>query len=197
MQPLILKSYPYKQFSDDPNIVAFFNAYNIQAQGYMDYLLGLNLPIYTKLSGALLDWVGESLYGFPRPTISTFSGAVFGTGIFGKVVFGEGTITSALASDDIYQRCLTWKTCRAGGLNVTIPMMKRRIMRFIIGTNGTCPDVVDTSAVSITVPQSGFMQININAPVYASSVYSLVQCLNNGILDWPFQYPFTIVSPTY
>jgi hypothetical protein len=72
MQPLILKSYPYQQYQDDPNIVAFFDAYNSIAQGYMDYVLGLNLPIYTQLSGPLLDWVGQGLYGFQRPTISIF-----------------------------------------------------------------------------------------------------------------------------
>ena len=194
MQPLILKSYPYQQYQDDPNIVAFFDAYNSIAQGYMDYVLGLNLPIYTQLSGPLLDWVGQGLYGFQRPTISILSGAVFGSGIFGNAIFGVGGIGSALVSDDIYQRCLTWKMYRGDGFNITIPWMKKRIQRFILGANGTSPVIDNTSFVSITVPQSGVMQININAPAYASVVYSFVQCLNNGILDWPFQYPFNIQS---
>src|ERR1017187_3053629 len=104
MQTKILPAYVYQQYQNDPNIVAFFNAYNEIAQGYMDYLLGLNLPIYTQLSGSLLDWVGQGLYGYPRPTISILEGAVFGTGVFGQAIFGEGTINSALASDDIYKR---------------------------------------------------------------------------------------------
>lgn len=194
MQTQILTSYPYRQFADDPNVVAFFDAYNDIAQGYMDYVLNLNLPIYTQLSGPLLDWVGQGLYGLARPTIGIPSGAIFGSALFGTSIFGEGSVSSALVSDDIYKKILTWKCYRGDGFNVTIPYMKRRMMRFITGTNGTSPVIDNTATISITVPQSGVMQININAPAYATSVYSLVQCLNNGILDWPFQYPFNVVT---
>ena len=194
MQTKILPAYCYQEYADDPNIVAFFNAYNQIAQGYMDYVLGLNLPIYTQLSGPLLDWVGAGLYGFPRPTIGIPAGAVFGSGLFGSAIFGVGAVGSALVSDDIYQRILTWKMYRGDGFNVTIPFLKRRMMRFILGTNGTAPLIDNTYPISISAPESGVMQININAPAYATSVANLVQCMNGGILDWPYQYPFNIVS---
>ncbi|BEN98698.1 hypothetical protein SMQC11_19870 [Serratia marcescens] len=51
MQALIEKiipAYPYTQYNADPNIVAFFTAYNTLAQGYLDYLNALNLPCWTS-----------------------------------------------------------------------------------------------------------------------------------------------------
>jgi hypothetical protein len=53
-----------------PYIQSFFTAYNNTAQGYLDQVNNLNLPIYTQLSYPLLDWVGNSLYGFSRPTLT-------------------------------------------------------------------------------------------------------------------------------
>ncbi len=57
----IIPSYPFVQYRDDPNIVAFFEAYNDMAQEYLDELNSLNLPYWpsASLSGKLLDWVVE------------------------------------------------------------------------------------------------------------------------------------------
>lgn len=45
----IIPAYPYTQYNDDPDIVAFFDAYNKLAQGYLDYFNNLNLPCWTGL----------------------------------------------------------------------------------------------------------------------------------------------------
>ncbi|HAF4711160.1 TPA: hypothetical protein G8O14_005187, partial [Salmonella enterica] len=47
------------QYNDDPDIVAFFDAYNKLAQEYLDYFNNLNLPCWTSpaITGELLDWI--------------------------------------------------------------------------------------------------------------------------------------------
>lgn len=62
MQALIEKiipAYPYTQYNADPNIVAFFTAYNTLAQGYLDYLNALNLPCWTSPSITGSCWIGS------------------------------------------------------------------------------------------------------------------------------------------
>ncbi|EAB6759025.1 hypothetical protein HKU43_000330 [Salmonella enterica] len=46
----ILPAYPFVQYRDDPNIVAFFDAYNEIAQEYLDSLNNLALPCWTSES---------------------------------------------------------------------------------------------------------------------------------------------------
>ena len=67
----VIPSYLYEEYSDDQDLQAFVNAYNTIAQQYLDWLNNANLPIYTGpiVSGALLDWIGAGLYGFPRPSL--------------------------------------------------------------------------------------------------------------------------------
>lgn len=65
----IIPAYPYTQYNDDPDIVAFFDAYNKLAQGYLDYFNNLNLPCWTSpaITGELLDWIAAGIYGESRP----------------------------------------------------------------------------------------------------------------------------------
>jgi len=43
----ILPAYLYQQYNNDPDLAAFFTAYNDISQGYLDNINSLNLPIYT------------------------------------------------------------------------------------------------------------------------------------------------------
>lgn len=68
----IIPSYPYVEYDDDENIVAFFTTFNSLAQGgYMDWFVEVALPVYTgfMIVGDLLDWVAAGLYGQTRPVL--------------------------------------------------------------------------------------------------------------------------------
>jgi hypothetical protein len=70
-----IPAYLYEEYTDDDDLQAFFTAYNQWQQDFVDTFNGLNLPIYTqpKINGELLDWVGQGIYGYPRPTLSPFT----------------------------------------------------------------------------------------------------------------------------
>lgn len=68
----IIPSYPYVEYNDDEDIVAFFNTFNSLAQGgYMDWFVSIGLPVYVgfRIVGDLLDWVAFGLYGQSRPVL--------------------------------------------------------------------------------------------------------------------------------
>ena len=121
----ILPSYLYFQYQNDPDLPALIDAYNAMAQEYLDWFNNINLPIYTGLSGALLDWAVQGIYGLQRPVFASESiDAVFGQ--IGSVKHHgidppEPNIALAISStqvyktstvydtpDDIYKRVLTW-----------------------------------------------------------------------------------------
>ena len=66
-----IPSYLYWQYQNDPDIAAFVTVYNQDTQSIVDWFNSVNLPIYTQLSGNLLDWVGQGVYGYPRPIIGS------------------------------------------------------------------------------------------------------------------------------
>ena len=53
-------------------------------------------------------------------------------------------------SDDIFQRIITWDWYKGDGRVFNIRWLKRRIMRFILGVNGTAPLINNTWQVSVT-----------------------------------------------
>lgn len=74
----IIPSYPFVQYRDDPYIVAFFDAYNEMAQEYLDDINSLSIPYWPSpaLSGKLLDWVVEGIYGETRPLLQVSQDAI-------------------------------------------------------------------------------------------------------------------------
>lgn len=155
----VIASYLYKQYQDDDDLQAFVAAYNQLAQVYLQTMLDLNLPIYTGsvIAGPLLDWVGRGLYGLPRPPLSSDQINVvgpFGTYAFGMLAYGDlyvaDTNFQTVTTDDFYKRILTWHLWKADGKVFTVRWLKRRIMRFLVGTNGTGPNIDQTYQVSVT-----------------------------------------------
>lgn len=188
MQTQTIPSYLYLQYADDVSLQAFVSSYNQITQGYVTYLNNINLPIYTGLSGALLDWIGAGYYGYARPTIGVPSGAIFGnSSIFNQVKFGSGSIGLITASDDTYKRILTWKLQRADGMYFTIPFLKKRIKRFLIGVNGTSPLIDETIEVSIKITNTKILLIHLYTTDTTSATL-FQQCINAGVLDLPYNY---------
>lgn len=152
-------SYLYQEYSDDDDLQAFVHAYNSMQQDFVDTFNGLNLPIYTNdpISGALLDWVGQGVYGLPRPSLMYAPATILGpynTGQYNtqeynfyQYIFPDAP---ALVNDDIYRRVLTWHFHKGDGKYFDVQWLKKRIMRFLIGVNGTSPNIDQTYQISIS-----------------------------------------------
>src|SRR5208283_808909 len=57
---------------------------------------------------------------------------------------------STLVDDDVYKRCLTWHFYKGDGKYFSVRWLKRRVMRFLIGTNGSSPSIDQTYQISVT-----------------------------------------------
>lgn len=197
----IFPSYLYTEYSDDPTLQAFVQAYNQYAQGYLYWANQTPLAIYTTaaVSGPLLDLVGTKLYGIERPVLSSQTTHMFA----GRGSMSLGTYplagnqytqsgTAIEASDDIYKRVLTWWLYKGDGPTLTIQWLKNRVVRFLNGANGA--DVLESdllaSAPSVTIA-SGAITITVTASTIATY---LNQCLQNGVLSTPLQNPITITT---
>jgi len=161
-QPLpdVLPSYLYFQYQDDDDLQAFVSSYNEIAQGYVDWFNSTPLGVYTSssISGQLLDWVANGIYGISRPFLSSVSSRVYGatntkatntppTNTFDKVQSG----TSQNVTDDIYKRVLTWYLYRGDGLQTTIRWLRNRVARFIYGYNGSDVSIDYSNQISISL----------------------------------------------
>ena len=220
--PNVIPAYVYDQYSDDENVQGFFEVLNAMAQGYLDWFNQTPLALYTNpnINGPLLDWVGNSLYNIPRPVISDVQQVVKGAlatvpltalPIAGFQISESGT--SAIATDDVYKRVLTWFMYRGDGMQMTVEWLRRRIARFIYGINGTdLTDIGLISTVSLSQVNSqsggvmgngvmGLMVMGLafnkvlhkvvaNLPSYPMSSV-LQELVNTGVIPLPFQVTVT------
>lgn len=195
-----IPSYLYVQYKDDDDLQAFVNGYNGMAQDYVDWFNQANLPIYTGLAGSLLDWVAAGLYGITRPTLESFAIAARGmvnTYELNTLELNEyvpGTPAQFfLASDDVFKRVITWHFYKGDGKVFSLLWLKRRVLRFLYGTNGTDVNVADTSGVSITI--SGHT-VTIDLSRITNVTTALLQTFEyavaSSILELPPQYTFTV-----
>lgn len=195
-----ITAYLYVQYQGDDNVRAFFDAYNIYAQAYLDYFNSLNLPIYTTapVSGALLDWVAQGLYGMGRPALPTSIGqpyqgpvntfAVNSLPVNGYVPGLPDTFTNT--NDDFFRRILTWAFYKGDGKTFSPRWLKRRLNRFLTGVDGT--DVPNDTTYNVSVYPTGFKAWTIelaNSPesaIFAAAVES-------GVIELPFQIAWSVV----
>ena len=237
MQTQLIPAYVYQEYADDVDIQAFNTAFNQLAQQYITTFATLGLPVYTGLTGLLLDWVGTGLYGFPRPTLTNGSptpaklGGMLGFNKLGVRKLGQFVKSQPASpasiyytSDDVYQRILTWRFYKGDGFMFSIPWLKRRIARFLNGTNGTAPNIDQTNIISVTINNSDIVTISFLAGnvtkilsgqlgtfelgkaqlggfVSTSQKYPANQyikyfasAVQGGVLDLPFQFVFKVVT---
>lgn len=226
-----IASYLYLQYNDDDDLQAFVGAYNILTQQYLDWFNTINLPIYTSpgISGSLLDWVLTNLYGQPRPTLSSGHNRNLGLlNTFSPNVLSPnqrrivGAQNVAVTTDDFYKRIMTWNFYRGDGKVTNIRWLKRRIMRFLLGTNGVDINPDATYQVSVTFGISGQVNItlikgirtvtggaipgrtllNRKGPNEINSVYTSVdplpnvvilkEAIDSGALQLPFQFTYVV-----
>lgn len=194
-----IRAYLYTQYQDDDDLWAFFDSFNSIAQDQLDFLNNLNLPVYTHdiISGRLLDWVGEGLYGIPRPTVvlglSTYVGPL-NTWELNTTLLNSSRRTKVppyiVVSDDYYKRVLTWHHYRGDGKQFTIPWLRRRVARFLYGPNGADIVVDKVSLVSVTVSSTKFFLGSPSAD--RMSLAMLTALVQSARLELPFQYSYEV-----
>ena len=193
----ILPAYLYQQYNEDEDLTAFFTAYNVLAQQYLDDTNNLNLPIYTQKTGALLDWVALGIYGISRPSLSTpaeFSTlGVYDTVPYDTTAYTEDVKTSPssfyVVTDDYFKRIITWNFYKGDGFQYTTEWLKRRIKRFLYGLNGVNFRITNTYEISVTYTAPNTINIHIPnldvSPIFESAI-------QGGVLNVPFQYIYNI-----
>jgi hypothetical protein len=144
-----LPAYLYQQYTDDDDLQAWVNAFNEMVSWYVAWFAELNPADYTQqhIGGSLLDWVAAGLYGMMRPTLPL--GNFRNIGPFNTYQFNQwpmNVFTSIppsdyqLTTDDVFRRILTWHIYKDDGDVFNIRWLKRRIERFLTGTDGTGGD---------------------------------------------------------
>ena len=125
-----IKSYLYWQYLDDDDLKAFVNSYNILSQSYIDWFNTYNLPIYIspQISGDLLDWVAQGLYGIKRPAFGVVNNIYAGTlntWLCNTTKPNESSSLLAVkADDDIFKRSITWHFFKGDGKVFNIEWLK-------------------------------------------------------------------------
>jgi hypothetical protein len=162
----IVPAYLYQQYADDEDLPWFIAAYNAAAQYYLDWFNNTNLAYYPGLTGSLLDWVADGLYGELRTSLAAASPQPYGP--LNTVVMNanyplnsyyqpQQTIYSL--TDDAFKRVITWNFYKGDGKRFNMRWIKRRIMRFLLGVNGTDPQgginatvgTENTQSIGVTV----------------------------------------------
>jgi len=199
----ILPSYLYQQYNGDPDLEAFFTAYNELSQSNLDKINTLNLPIYTTKSGVLLEWVALGLYGFTRPVLP--KGDYFDKGVYNTIHLNEVPYNQNVriaptdfyqVTDDIFKRCITWNFYKGDGFQFTINWLKRRVARFLSGVNGVSHNIDETYQISVTMDAMDVVTIRIAPGVSIKKGGALLDSfdLNEVPLNAPTLY--TPLIPT-
>jgi len=197
-----LPSYLYQQYSYDDTtqyLTPFFDSYNSFSQSNLDRLNNLNLPVYinSNISGLLLDWVGQGIYGFPRPSLAAGYTAS-NLGVYDTIPYDVEAYSRNITSqpttfytvtDDFYKRMLTWNFYKGDGFQFNNQWLKRRVKRFLYGINGDPLQIENTYEISVTNPSKNNFTIDIPdlpiSPIFEAAI-------QEGVLYVPFQYNFTI-----
>src|ERR1019366_5348616 len=171
-------------------------------QQYVAWFASVGLPVYINgsIAGSLLDWVAEGIYGIVRPALSSGGNSVIGpfnTYGFNVLEMNQRkTIAPPAATpttDDLFKRIITWNFFKGDGRVFNIRYLKRRIMRFLVGTGGITPNIDTTYGVSVTFGLSG--QVNILVTILARVVRGgalLNRFMGNTV---PFNSVISVPSP--
>ena len=202
----IIPAYVYQQYSDDDNIQAFNSAYNILAQAYLDWFNDTPLPIYTDgaIYDSLLDWVAAGVYGLIRPSLP--SGRIVGIGALNTWALNTlamntiritGSVSDPITTDDTFKRVITWFFFKGDGQNFSVPWLKRRVMRFLIGSAGTAPNIGETYPVSVSFGAGNAVTITITLTSASGITLAIAQifqaAVQSAAISLPFQFAFSVV----
>lgn len=226
-----LPSYLYQQYNDDEDLQAFVDAYNQMAQSYIGWFANISLPVYTGplITGKLLDWVAAGIYGIQRPVLPAGLSKMLGpfnTAAFNTIPFNDfkllGPASFYVTSDDVFKRVLTWHLWRGDGRTFDVRWLKRRVQRFLTGTDGGPGQTDQTYQVSVTFGAGNQIDINLqttrrfaqsgatfNTGAFNTSAFNELNttsialptspyipifkaAVEAGALELPFQYQFIV-----
>lgn len=185
-----INSYLYQEYNDDNDLQAFVDGYNQLAQGFISWFSSIGLPVYTgaQIINSLLDWVAEGLYGITRPYLPSGKNKNLGplnTYAYNTLPFNTRKVVGPqdffATNDDVFKRVITWHFFKGDGKVFNIRWLKRRIMRFLNGVNGTSYNIDETYPISVTFSGSTVF-INIlpgTATVVGGSIFNEFQF--NGV----------------
>jgi hypothetical protein len=189
-----IPAYLYQQYADDETLQAFIYADNLLAQGYLNWMNATPLGVYTSpaISGPLLDWVGNGIYGIERPVFSTLSTTFVSDAVNflpTNTIATDGSLTTEsgtaiTANDDYYKRTLTWCTYIGDGRVFNFPNLRKRVARFLYGVNGTDITLSQAQNVALSVG-SNPNDVTITIPAGTASSY-FSDALASGTLPFPF-----------
>lgn len=197
----VVPAYPYTQYADDANIVAFFYAYNVLSQQYLDWFNNTPMALYTSpnITGPLLDWVLTGIYGIARPVFSTLATTYIANAVDELPIntlainqaYSVSSGSAVVANDDYYKRTATWFLWMGDGRAFNFMVLRKRVARFLYGQNGSDVELSYAQNVSIEVG-SNPNDITITIPPGTSSSY-FEEAINTGVLTLPFQLVPTVV----
>jgi hypothetical protein len=211
MLSVVQPAYLYQEYADDDNLAGFVDNYNTAIQIYVTWFATVGLPYYPGLTGDLLSWVGQGLYGLPKTALASVITPA--TGELNTVQLNTTQLNAGAAptqtfydtNDDVYQRILTWHLFKGDGNQFNVRWLKRRIMRFLVGSNGIDPEpwldnfVVgpeNTTPISVGVT-SGTLTVTINQALLSALVQIAPGILPvfklaflGGDLELPLQYVY-------
>lgn len=196
----VIRSYLYAQYTDDDALQTFVAAQNFLTQKWVDDFNNLNLPVYSMLSGQLLDWVARGLYGLTRPILSIATRSLGGYGPYNTIeydalAYNEGVMQGLspasyrLVNDDEFKRIITWHVYKGDGFQFTTNWLKRRVHRFLTGANGYLALTDNTYDVSIICSGTN---VEIRIPESGEIATTLQYAVYDGVLNLPFQYAFDV-----
>ncbi|KMQ89981.1 hypothetical protein RF55_10317 [Lasius niger] len=158
----IIKAYAYQQYSDDPDIMALFEAHNQTAQDYLKTFLSHCPAIYIDdfWDSGELTYIAWFLWG-QRRWYSDYASSIDLEGAIDDLPIdyasAGGSIPTPrqklLINDDTFRRIMTWNLYRGDGQQFTIPWLKKRIKRWMVGVNGYAPLFGDTNEISVHVSE--------------------------------------------
>lgn len=175
-----LAAYPYQQYNDSDEVSSFFMATNNLCQSdYVDFFNTTDLAVYTEstISGPLLDWIAQGVYGMSRPIIPT--GSASNLGAYNTIVYNSdpfnfiqtsGSVGYVALSDDLFKRCMTWNFYKGDGQNFSFTWLKKRVARWLVGVNGIPPIIDETYPISVKDIGNRTLQITITTSQLAVTV---------------------------
>lgn len=192
----ILPAYPFIQYRDDENIVAFFDAYNELAQEYLTVFNKLNLGFWPSeiINAEFLDWIALGIYGVKRERIIEIdypppqkieedpiqadefkTAGVYDSIEYNVIAYNEfkekATLTTEYMSDDFFRRILLWNFFKDDRFQFSIPWLKNRIARFFKAKRSdpfNTEDCYNLSYYSVQV-NKGTFTITIDKQAYTDS----------------------------
>src|SRR5665213_837379 len=214
----VAKSYLYEQYADDEDLQAFIESFNLGQETMQEWFFENVLAYWPGLTGDILEWCGEGIYGLPKTSIASLASTALGP--LNTEVLNSATLNSMVPSaqqvyaltDDLYQRILTWHLYRPDGRHFSVRWLKRRIMRFLVGTAGFDPQpelpgftvgCETTQAIAVGF-NNGICTVTISqtllsllTPIAPNVLPIFSAAFENGSLELPLQYSYevNVISP--